>query len=331
MTKCATIAAALAPWVFASMTAQAASGQDAARFPVKPVRVLVPQGPGGGTDVQARLFAQKMSENLGQSFIVDNRSGGGAAGVTAVVAAAKAAPDGYTLLAATPSFTFSPALYKNYPVDPVKDFTPVSLLTRAPYVLVVNPSVPVKSVRELVALGRAQPGKLNFGAGGMGSGTHLVTAWLLGAAKVEATYVPYKSTGAALIDLLAGRLDASLVNVLTAVPHLNSGKLRPLGVSTAQRSKVLPNIPTVAEQGVDGYNASTFHGYVAPARAPAAIVNRLSAEYAKVVRSAEIAAKLSEDGGEPVGSSPEEFRKLIVNETQVWNAVIKAQGITTGR
>jgi tripartite-type tricarboxylate transporter receptor subunit TctC len=301
--------------------------QPASVFPEKPVRVVVPQTTGGATDIQARLFAAKMGQALGQQFIVDNRAGGGAAAVLAFSTVAKANPDGYTLLAVIPSFTFSPALYQGYPVDPVRDFAPVSLLTRAPYLLVVNASLPVSSVKELIALARARPGRLNFGAGNTGSGTHLVTLWFLSAANVDAVYVPYRSVGLAVLDLAGGRIEATLANVLGIGPHVKSGKLRALGISTAQRSRVFPDLPTVAEQGAPGYNASTFHGYAAPAGTPFPIVNKLSMEFARIVRSPEVVEKLSADGGEPVGSTPQEFRKLIAAEILVWNRVIRESGV----
>src|SRR5687767_1346096 len=227
-------------WVLAAAAALpgAALAQDAARFPTRPVRVVVPQSPGGATDIQARLFAAKMSQHFGQQFIVDNRSGGGAAGIVAFSMVAKAAPDGHTLLAIVPSFTFSPALYRNYPIDPVRDFAPISLSTRAPYLLVVNAGSPARTVKELIALARAQPDKVTFGAGNTGSGTHLVTVWFLAAANIQATYVPYRSTGIAMLDLAAGRLTATLANVLSVGPHVKSGRLHVLGISTAQRSSV---------------------------------------------------------------------------------------------
>ncbi len=301
--------------------------QPAAGFPSKPVRVVVPQATGGATDIQARLFAVKMTQSLGQQFIVDNRVGGGAAAVVSFSTVAKAAPDGHTLLAIIPTFTFSPALYRNYPLDPVRDFAPVSLLTRAPYLLVVNVSLAARSVKELIALAKAQPDKLSFGAGNTGSGTHLVTLWFLSAAHIQATYVPYRSTGMAMLDLAGARIDATLANVLSAGPYVRSGKLRALGISTARRSRVLPDLPTIAEQGVPGYDASTFHGYAAPAGTPAAIVNKLSVEFAKVVKSTEIAERLSDDGGEPIGSTPQEFRKFIAAEILVWRKLVRERGI----
>jgi tripartite-type tricarboxylate transporter receptor subunit TctC len=311
----------------AALLPGAAGAQPAAQFPTKPVRVVVPQAPGGATDIQARLFAAKMTQALGQQFIVDNRAGGGAAAVVAFSTVARANPDGYTLLAIIPTFTFSPALYRNYPVDPVRDFTPVSLMTRAPYLLVVNATVPVRSAKELIALAKAQPGKLTFGAGNTGSGTHLVTMWFLSAAGAKALYVPYRSVGLAMLDLAGGRIDATLANVLSAGHYVKSGKLRALGISTVRRSRVLPELPTLAEQGAVGYNASTFHGYAVPAGTPRAIVNKLSAEFAKVVHSPDVADKFSADGGEPLGSTPDEFRKFIADEIQVWHRVIKESGV----
>jgi tripartite-type tricarboxylate transporter receptor subunit TctC len=308
--------------VLAGTLAGAVPARAAAPFPVKPVRVIVPQAPGGATDIQARLFAAKMSEALGQQFIVDNRAGGGAAAIVAFSMAAKANPDGYTLLAVIPSFTFSPALYRNYPVDPVKDFAPVSWMTRAPYLLVVNASSPARSAGELIAQARARPGEMLFGAGNTGSGTHLVTLWLLAAANIRATYVPYRSTGMAMLDLAGGRIDATLANVLSAGPQVKLGRLRALGISTAQRSSILPDLPTIAEQGAPGYNASTFHGYAVPAGTPAAVVNQLSAAFARAVKSPDVAGKLAADGGEPIGSTPREFRDFIADEVRVWRRIV---------
>ena len=319
----AMLVAALAAALPGAAAAQGAAGS----FPAKPVRVVVPQATGGATDIQARLFAAKMNQNLGQQFIVDNRVGGGAAGVIALTTVARAAPDGYTLLAVVPSFTFSPALHKNYPVDPIKDFAPVSWMTRAPYLLVVNAASPAKSVKGFIAHARSQPEGILFGAGNLGSGTHLVTLWFLSAANVKATYVPYRSVGLAMLDLSAARIDATLANVLSAVSPVKAGKLRALGISTALRSRILPDLPTIAEQGVPGYDASTFHGYAAPAGTPAAIVDKLSAEFARVVNSPEVAERLSDDGGEPIGSTPHEFRQFIASEILVWRKVVTDAGM----
>lgn len=311
----------------AALAGAAAAQSATGSFPAKPVRVVVPQAAGGATDIQARLFAARMSQNLGQQFIVDNRAGGGAAGIVAMTTVARAAPDGHTLLAIVPSFTFSPALHKNYPVDPIKDFAPVSWMTRAPYLLVVNAASPAKSVKDFITHARAQPEGILFGAGNLGSGTHLVTLWFLSAANVKAAYVPYRSVGLAMLDLTAGRIDATLANVLSAVSPVKAGKLRALGISTASRSRILPDLPTIAEQGVPGYDASTFHGYAAPAGTPPAIVDKLSTEFAKVVKSPGIAERLSDDGGEPIGSTPREFRQFIALEILVWRKVVTDAGL----
>jgi tripartite-type tricarboxylate transporter receptor subunit TctC len=311
----------------AALPGAAAAQGVAGSFPAKPVRVVVPQATGGATDIQARLFAAKMSQNLGQQFVVDNRAGGGAAGIVALTTVARAAPDGYTLLAVVPSFTFSPVLHKNFPVDPIKEFAPVSWMTRAPYLLVVNAASPAKSVKDFIAHARAQPEGILFGAGNLGSGTHLVTLWFLSAANVKAAYVPYRSVGLAMLDLTAGRIDATLANVLSVVSPVKAGKLRALGISTALRSRVLPDLPTIAEQGVHGYDASTFHGYAAPAGTPAAIVDKLSAEFARVVKSPEVTERLSDDGGEPIGSTPHEFQLFIASEILVWRKIVTDAGM----
>jgi tripartite-type tricarboxylate transporter receptor subunit TctC len=209
----------------------------------------------------------------------------------------------------------------------MRDFVPISLSTRAPYLLVVNAGNPVRTVRELVQVAKAQPDKLLFGAGNTGSGTHLVTAWFIAASGIQATYVPYRSVAIAMLDLAAGRLTATLANVLSVGPHVRSGRLHVLGISTAQRSKALPDFPTIAEQGVPGYNASTFHGYAAPAGTPAAIVIALSKALSATVRAPELADRISEDGGEPVGSTPAEFRQFIVDELRVWQKLVRDSGI----
>ena len=293
--------------------------QGAADYPTRPVRLLMTSAPGGGMDVQGRLFTTRLSERLGRQFIVDNRP----AGFIAYQMAGKAPADGYTLLAVPPSFAYSPALYKNFPVNPLKDFTPISLVSRAPYMLVVNASLPVKSVKELIALAKVQPGKLNFGAGNAGSGTHLINAWFIQAANINAVYIPYKGTGPALLDLVGGQIHAAITNILSSMPYVKSGKLRALGISFGERSKVFPDLPTIAEQGLAGYNTSTYHGWLAPAGTPAAIVNRLSVEISRVVNSPEVASALANDGGEPYGSTPEQFRKLLTTEVPFWHKLIK--------
>ena len=299
--------------------------QDAAAsYPAKPVRVIVAQGAGGSVDVQSRFFAAKLSERLGRSFIVDNRPGRSIAWEIV----ARAVPDGYTLLAVVPDFTFAPALYSNLPADPIKDFAPISLTSRAPYLLTVNPALPAKSIQELVALAKAQPGKLNFGGGLSGSGTHLIAIWFLSQTGIKATYVPYKGGVAqATVDLLSGQIQAGF-STGSAISHIKSGKLRALGISTAQRSTLLPEIPTIAEQGVPGFDASTFHGVAATAGTPTAIINKLSIELGTIAKLPDIVEKLRADNSEPVGSTPAQFKQFIAAEIPRWRKLVRDSGIT---
>ena len=300
--------------------------QDGAEYPAKTVRVIVAQETGGGTDIQARLFSAKLSENLRRQFVVENRTGAG--NTIGFGFVAKAAPDGYTLLAVTPSFTFSPALYKNLPYDPVKDFAPISIVTRAPYVLLAHPSLPARSVRELIALAKARPGQLNAGVGGNGSFTHLAMVWFADLAKAKVTYIPYKGTGPVLIDLMAGNVDIAFGNVLSTLAFIRAGKMRALATSMSTRSAVLPELPTVAEAGVPGYDLNTWHGWAAPAGTPPSVINKMHEELARVVKSPQVAGQLAADGGEPVGSTPEQFRQLILSEVARWRKVVADSSIT---
>jgi tripartite-type tricarboxylate transporter receptor subunit TctC len=303
---------------------QSAPGSGAGRYPGKPVRVIVAQAVGGNADSQARLFATKLSESLGRQFIVDNRPGRHIAWTLA----AKAPADGYTLLVVLPDLTYAPALFRNLQVDPLKDFEPISLMSRTPYLLVANPALPARSVKELIALARAQPGKLNFGGGISGSGTHLMAVSLFTLAGIQASYVPYKGVAQAVIDMLAGQIDAGFTTG-SAVVHVQSGKLRALGISTARRSKLLPEIPTVLEQGVSDFDAVAFHGWAAPAGTPSAIIRKLSAELVRIARSPETASALARDNSEPVGGSPEEFRRFIAAEIPRWRKIVRESRIST--
>jgi tripartite-type tricarboxylate transporter receptor subunit TctC len=292
-------------------------------YPSKPVRIVTAQGAGGSADVQARLFAGKLSESLGRQFIVDNRPGLS----IALPIVARSAADGYTLLTVLPDFTFAPALYRSFPVDPGKDFAPIALVSRAPYLLTVYPSLAAKSVKELIALARAQPGKLNFGGGLSGAGTHLVALWFFSLADIRAAYIPYKGGVAqATVDLLAGQIDAGFSTGST-ITHIRSGRLRALGISTAQRSTLLPDIPTIAEQGVSGFDASTFHGFAAPAGTPPAIIDKLSKELARAARSPEVVDRLRADNSEPVGSTPAQFRQFIAIEIPRWRKLVRESAI----
>jgi tripartite-type tricarboxylate transporter receptor subunit TctC len=303
-----------------------ALGQGAAvrgdDYPVKPVRVIVAQPAGGNADAQARLFAARLSESLGRQFIVDNRPGRHIAWTIA----GKSPADGYTLLAVLPDFIFAPALYSNLPVDPLKDFAPISLMTQTPYLLVVNPAVPAKSVKELVVLALARPGKLNFGGGIAGTGTHLMSVLLFSLARIQATYVPYKGAAQAISEILAGQIEAGFATALAA-QHARTGKLRALGISTAQRSKLFPDLPTLAEQGVAGFDARAFHGWAAPAGTPPAIIGKLGAALVKAANSPELTVAVSNENSETVGSTPEQFRQFIAAEIPRWRKLVQDSGI----
>jgi tripartite-type tricarboxylate transporter receptor subunit TctC len=294
-------------------------------YPARPVRVVVGLSPGGGTDLQARLFAQKLSENLGRPFVVENRTGAG--GTVAYALVAKSAPDGYTLLGVTSGFTITPAVYGKLPYDPLKDFAPVSLVVQAPFLLLTHPSLPVKSVRDLLALARAKPGTLDCGTAGYGSSTHMAFELFRVTAGVRITAIPYKGTGPALVDGMSGQVHMLFGNVLSTLAHVKSGKLRALAVTTEKRSAVLPDLPTIAEAGVPGYEDSTWFGFLAPAGTPPAVVARLNAELVKISRSPEMVERLTPDGGEPVGNSPGEFTRHIAAEVARWRKVVRDAGI----
>ena len=298
-------------------------------YPTKPIRVVVSQLPGGTADTTMRLFAEKMGEAFGQRLIVDNRAGSGVAALTALQLVAGSAPDGYTLLLVVPSFTYTPALVKDMPVNVQKDFAPVTLLNRDPYVVAIYPEMPVKSVKDLVALAKAKPGSLNAGAGNFGSGTHLVTMYFLNAIGIQdqATFVPYKSMGGAFVDAMSGRLHLAVSAIVSAAPHFGTGRLRALAVTGAERAESLPDIPTVAEQGIPGFEASAWNGLVAPAATPAKIVARLSEESARSARSPEVRDKLRSLGSKAIGSTPAEFRQLIASEVPRWGKLVKTLGI----
>jgi len=300
---------------------------QAPAYPVKPVRIVVALGPGGSVDVMTRVLAKRLSETFGQQFLVENRPGAGS--VPGYTYVAKAKPDGYTFLATGLTFTSSFALQEGVSVDPVKDYAPVSLITRAPWILVVNPSVPAKSVRELVAIARARPGDLNFAGGALGAGTHLLSLWFFSAAKVKAVYIPYSTGGTAqsTLDTVAGRADAAIATYATTKPFLANNKLRVIGISSAERSPLLPDVPTIVSQGVAGFEAYTFNGWAGPVGTPAPILNRLSQELAKIARSAEIKERIVGDAGEPVGSTPEQFGAFIAGEVSRWRALAKEAGI----
>jgi tripartite-type tricarboxylate transporter receptor subunit TctC len=312
--------------LFATAIALCAGGAWAqAGYPVKPVRLVVPSSPGGGTDITARLLAPKLTERLGQQVVVENRAGAGTMIGTEVVA--KAAPDGYTLLMGLSTLAINPAMYKKVPFDPVRDFAPISQVITAPNMLVVHPSVPARTVKELITFARARPGQLNYASAGHGTNPHLSMELFLSMTGTRMVHVPYKGLGPGIVDLLAGHVTVATATMLTGLPHVKSGRLRLLGTTGNKRAAVLPDAPTVAEAGVAGYEASQWYGVLAPAQTPKEIVTRLHAEIVRILQAPDMKQKLAADGTDPVGSSPDEFARYIKSELAKWGKVARDAGI----
>lgn len=303
-----------------------ANGALAQAYPSKVIRAIVPSAPGGGSDLVGRTLAQKLGAALGQQVVVENRAGaGGRIGAEFV---AKAAPDGYTLLIGTSSLmVIAPAMYSKLPYDILKDFAPVSQLGSAAYVLVVHPSVPAKSARELIALARARPDKLTYSSAGSGASSHLAGELFKMMAGVKIVHVPYRASPLATLSVVAGESDLMFSNILPAVPAIRGGRLRPLGITSARRSSVLAEVPTIEESGLPGYEVVQLYGLLAPAGAPRDIVRRLNEETVKAVQSAEMRDRLRAEGSEVAVSTPEELQKLIASELRKWTTVIKQAGI----
>ena len=292
-------------------------------YPAKPVRMIVPLVPGGSVDTMARALAQKMSENMGQQVVVDNR--GGASGNIGTEIAARAAPDGYTMLTVSMTLTVNQFLFPKLPFDPIRDFAPISLIAAAPMVLTVHPSVPVKSLKELIAFAKAHPGKLNYASSGKGTNSHLSMELFKSMAGVDIVDVPYRGGGPGQIALLAGEVHVGFNNPPNALPHISSGKLRALAITTAKRSSALPGVPTVVEAGVPGYTFATWYGVLAPARTPGAIRDLLHGHVVKAMRSPEIAQRFAYEGGEIIASSPAHFAAHIESEIARWGKVLGTQ------
>jgi tripartite-type tricarboxylate transporter receptor subunit TctC len=297
---------------------------SAQAYPTKPIRLIVPLAASGGMDTTARGISQPLSARLKQSLVVDNRPGaGGAIGAELV---ARADPDGYTLLMASASFVVHPLLYRTH-YDALRDFTPITQASRQPYVLIVHPSVPVTSVRELVAYAKANPGKLNYASAGNGSLIHLTTELFKVATGIDIVHVPYKGMGATYTDMLSGRIQTAFPSIISALPHIKTGKLRALGVTSRTRAPALPDTPTVQEAGVAGFEVTQWYGVLAPAKTPAALVNRLQKEIAQVLQLPEVGQRMASEGSEPVGSTPAEFAAHIKSEVGKWGGVIRKAGI----
>jgi tripartite-type tricarboxylate transporter receptor subunit TctC len=293
-------------------------------YPVRPIRVIVPFAPGGGLDISTRLIGQKLTEKWGQNIVVDSRPG--AATIVGTEIASKAAPDGHTLLMITTTFAINPGLYPKLPYDPLKDFTPVTQLNSQPNIVVVAPSFPGKSVKDLIAQAKAKPGELTFATPGAGSAPHLSAEMFQRAAGISMIHVPYKGIPAAVTDVIGGRVTMLFTTTISAAPHVNSGKLRAVAITSAKRQASMPDVPTVGET-LPGYRAEAFQGMVAPAGVPQAIVEKLAAEVARVVQLPDITRRFQLDGAEAVGSTPKQFAAFLKSEMQQWSKVIKDAGI----
>ena len=295
-------------------------------YPTKPIRLVVPFAPGGGTDLTARAIAQKLSQAFGKPVVVDNRSGAG--GVIGADLVAKATADGYTLVMGTPGpMTINPNLRKNMPYDTLRDFAPIVQTTISPFVLVVHPSVLASTVKELIALAKQKPGALNFGTAGNGSVAHLSAEQFKAMAGVRITHVPYKGSSQSMLDLLAGQVQLVFENLPVVLPHIRAGKIRALGVGTRTRSALLPEYPTVAEAGVPGYEASTAFGMLAPATTPREIVGRLNREVVRILQSAEVKDSFGALGLEAVGGTPQQYAAHLKEELAKYGRLVKMAGI----
>ena len=297
------------------------SGAVAQSYPVKPVRLIVPYAPGGGADAVGRLIQPRFGEHLGQQVIIDNRAG--AASNIGTELAAKSAPDGYTVLMGTAAMAINVTLYRALAYDPVKDFVPVTLLATSPNIVVVHPSLPVKSMKELITLAKAALGRINYASGGSGTTPHLAAELLNVMANIKLVHVPYKSAGPALIALLSGEVPLSMLSPLTVLPHVQSGRLRALAITSAARSDALPQLPTVVESGLPGFEASQWYGILAPAATPASVVTTLNTALGKVMQTTEIHARLLNDGSIPLSVSLGEFGDYLKNEIAKWGNVVR--------
>ena len=298
----------------------------AQKYPTRPIRLVVASSPGGASDILARMLAQKLSEELGQQVVVDNR--GSASGVIGTDIVAKATPDGYTLLIIQPSLTINPSMVRKLPYDAVRDFAPISHVVDACQVLTVNAALPAKSVKDLIALAKAKPGQLTFGSPGFGTSPHMTAELFKQTAGVDMQQIIFKGSGAAFISVISGEISAAVSTALSAMPHVRSGRLRALGVTTAKRIQILPDVPTLAEAGLPGFVTTQWFGILAPAGTPRPIIDRLYQSLTRGAGSPEVVKHLAGQGVEVVNRKPEEFAALIKREIAQWAKVIKTAGIT---
>ena len=300
----------------------------AQNYPNGPLRIVSPYPPGGGTDILARTLGQKLNERFGQPAVVENRSG--ANGTVGAAFVAKSAPDGHTMLVVPAGYAANPSLYKNLPFDQARELAPVSLIASGPLVLVVHPSLPVKSVKELIALARAQPGALNIGSAGNGSLPHLSAELLNTMAGIKIVHIPFKGSGAAVIDVLSGQVPIYFMNVLQSLPMIKSGKLRPLGVSSPQRSAIAPDLPSIAEAGLKGFDMTNWYGLLVQGATPRDTINKLQQEVTRILNLPELKERLAGEGMTVVGSTAEQFVEFLARETAKFNRIIQTAGIKGG-
>ncbi len=298
--------------------------QDASGFPSKPIRIVIALAPGGGVDTSGRLLGQKFTDAWGQQVVAENRAGAG--GTIATEFVARSAPDGYTLLMQSMSHAITPALYK-LSYDTIKDFAPITLFVQSPSVLAVHPSLPVKSVKELIVFTKARPNEVFFSSSGSGSGQHLAMELLNRMAGLQLVHVPYKGTAPSILDLVAGRVSVTSASAISTMPHVKSGKLRALAVSSAKRSPSVPELPTVAEAGIPGFAVDQWYALFAPAGTPKEIIAKLYGEVAKTVANPEIRTRLLSMGLDPVGMPPDEFAPYLKTETEKWGKLVREAGI----
>jgi tripartite-type tricarboxylate transporter receptor subunit TctC len=310
--------------VATAVTVAAQAVTTASAYPTKPVRILVPTPPGGGNDIMARMAAQKMNERWSQAVVVDNRPGAG--GQIAMETSARAAPDGYTLLLGTTNLTVLPSMTK-VAYDPVRDFVPVSLMATSANLLLIHPGVEAKSLQQLLALARAKPGQLNYASGSVASSTQLAAELMKSMARVDITHVPYKGAGPALVDLLAGQVQMMFSNPAASAAHVRSGKLRALAATSEKRLPDFPELPTVAESGLPGYEASTWWGILAPRGTPAPIVTQLNEVISNAISAGDVRSRIAALGAQPAGGPPQQLASLIRDELPKWTKVIKEAGI----
>src|SRR6267378_734223 len=296
----------------------------AQQYPTKPVRIIVPFAPGGGSDFIARFTAHRLTAALGWQVIVENRPGAG--GLLGIESGVKADPDGYTLTLINSSYTVNPALYP-IKFDPLNDITPVIQVAQGPLLVVANPKLPVKTTKELIALAKSKPGQISFASAGQGSTSHMAAELFMSTAGIKMNHIPYKGTGPALTDTIGGQTEIFFSSTATALPHVQSGKLRPIAVTTAKRIAALPEVPTVAESGVSGYEVVIWYGLIGPKGLPRPIVERINGEVTKVLQIKQTAEQLQSDGVVPAGGTPEQFHAQIRKEIDIWRKVAAAAGV----